>query len=114
VEVNYESVEKLALIQCSEEEMAGFFELTLDEWNALKDSDEKLRMAIERGYQQGHMGLRRRQWKSAESGNTTMLIWLGKQYLGQSDQKVTRTTIDLSRLSLDELELLKDTFDEQS
>ena len=25
------------------------------------------------------------QWKSAEKGNVVMLIWLGKQVLGQSD-----------------------------
>jgi hypothetical protein len=26
------------------------------------------------------------QWKSAEKGNVTMQIWLGKQYLQQRDQ----------------------------
>ena len=26
------------------------------------------------------------QWKSAENGNVTMQIWLGKQVLGQSEQ----------------------------
>ena len=30
--------------------------------------------------------LRQAQLKAALSGNVTMLIWLGKQYLGQSDQ----------------------------
>lgn len=29
--------------------------------------------------------LRQWQWKAAEKGNTAMLIWLGKQYLNQSD-----------------------------
>ena len=28
------------------------------------------------------------QMKQAEKGNPTMLIWLGKQYLGQSDKQV--------------------------
>lgn len=32
------------------------------------------------------MRLRRLQWRAAESGNTAMLIWLGKNYLGQSDE----------------------------
>lgn len=36
-----------------------------------------------------HERLRRAQMKAAERGNAAMLIWLGKQYLGQSD-----TTID--------------------
>jgi hypothetical protein len=26
------------------------------------------------------------QWKAADRGNVTMLIWLGKQVLGQSEQ----------------------------
>ena len=32
------------------------------------------------------MSLRRAQWKSAKSGNVTMQIWLGKQWLGQKEQ----------------------------
>ena len=35
---------------------------------------------------EGKASLRRAQWKLAESGNATMLIWLGKQVLGQSDK----------------------------
>ena len=31
------------------------------------------------------MRLRQMQWKSAENGNVTMQIFLGKQVLGQSD-----------------------------
>lgn len=30
--------------------------------------------------------LREFQWKAAESGNVTMMIWLGKQMLGQSEK----------------------------
>jgi hypothetical protein len=37
--------------------------------------------------EEGRMSLRRLQWKKAQEGNTTMLIWLGKQYLGQSDKQ---------------------------
>ena len=33
--------------------------------------------------------LRQLQWKAAEAGNVTMLIWLGKQYLGQLDKSET-------------------------
>jgi len=40
----------------------------------------------------GRASLRRMQFKAAEAGNSTMLIWLGKQYLGQSDkQDLTQT-----------------------
>ena len=33
------------------------------------------------------IGLSRKQIEVAMSGNVTMLIWLGKQYLGQSDKQ---------------------------
>ena len=39
--------------------------------------------------------LRQWQWKCAEKGNPTMLIWLGKQYLGQSDKIESLETYDL-------------------
>ena len=32
------------------------------------------------------MSLRRMQFEKAQTGNTTMLIWLGKQMLGQKDK----------------------------
>ena len=34
----------------------------------------------------GKASLRRAQWKAALNGNTTMLVWLGKQELGQNDK----------------------------
>jgi len=33
------------------------------------------------------MSLRRRQYTTAMDGNTAMLIWLGKNWLGQTDQQ---------------------------
>ena len=35
----------------------------------------------------GKMSLRRKQYEKAMSGDNTMLIWLGKQYLHQSDKQ---------------------------
>ena len=35
---------------------------------------------------EGKMSLRRMQWQAAENGNSTMLVFLGKQYLGQKDK----------------------------
>ena len=34
----------------------------------------------------GKTSLRRHQFELAKKGNATMLIWLGKQYLGQTDR----------------------------
>ena len=42
---------------------------------------------ITKGKDKGKMRLRQMQWKAAEGGNVSMLIWLGKQVLGQSDKQ---------------------------
>jgi len=42
--------------------------------------------AIKRGISLRDASLRRKQVEVAESGNPTMLIWLGKQYLEQRDK----------------------------
>ena len=42
---------------------------------------------LTKGRAEKRMKLRRLQWESAEDGNVTMLIWLGKQELGQSDKQ---------------------------
>jgi AraC-like DNA-binding protein len=42
---------------------------------------------IEKGRERGKSSLKRAQWKKAvDEGNPTMLIWLGKQHLGQTDK----------------------------
>jgi hypothetical protein len=41
--------------------------------------------------------LREMQWKSAEKGNVTMQIWLGKQELGQSDKVEEKQTSEISQ-----------------
>lgn len=58
----------------------------------------------------GKASLRRMQWKSAEDGNVTAQIWLGKQMLGQTDQvkqQVELTarveTVDYTKLSTEAL-----------
>ena len=40
--------------------------------------------------ERGKSSLRRYQFKLAAKGHPTMLIWLGKQYLGQTDKTETR------------------------
>lgn len=45
-------------------------------------------LAIERGRARRAQSLMRRQWEGADAGNVTMQIWLGKNYLGQTDKIV--------------------------
>lgn len=47
--------------------------------------------------------LRKLQWKAAEKGNATLLIWLGKQYLGQVDrQEIEQTNYNMPTLVIDD------------
>ena len=80
-EIDYTTVEKLANIQCTQEEIASF--LGISTRTLLRD--EKFKELFAKGRENGKMSLRRMQWKHAEK-NTTMAIWLGKQYLGQTDK----------------------------
>jgi hypothetical protein len=41
---------------------------------------------IQRGQEEGKASLRRMQYQAAVKGNVVMMIWLGKQLLGQRDR----------------------------
>jgi hypothetical protein len=73
-------IEKLAQMQCSYEEMAAFFSVSAD---TIRDNYSTI---VEKGREHGKMSLRRKQLSVAMGGNVAMLIWLGKQYLGQHDK----------------------------
>lgn len=79
-EINYETVEKLANIQCTQEEIASFLGLSV----RTLQRDEEFCRIYKKGQDNGKMSLRRMQFKLAEK-NATMALWLGKQYLGQRD-----------------------------
>lgn len=51
-----------------------------------RDRHPVVRERYEKGQQEGLASLRRAQFKKALEGNTTMLIWLGKNYLEQTDR----------------------------
>ena len=79
-EIDYETVEKLANIQCTQEEIASFLNLSV----RTLQRDEEFCRVYKKGQENGRMSLRRMQFKLAEK-NTAMAIFLGKQYLGQKD-----------------------------
>lgn len=86
-EKEWASVDYMITIHCTGEEIAGVLGMDYDTLN--RNSKEQKGMPIseyiKQGTAKGKMSLRRMQWKSAENGNTTMQIWLGKQWLGQKD-----------------------------
>ena len=85
-EIDGDLVQKLAEIQCTGREMAAICEC--DE----KTLRNRFSAEIAKGREVGKMALRRKQWATAQQGNVAMLIWLGKQWLGQSDKSQVEMT----------------------
>ncbi|GEM_PF-1996093 len=82
-------------IQCTQVEICNIFGVTDKTLNvALEKAGEPGFSELYKKHQdEGRMSLRRSQWKSAtENLNPTMLIWLGKQVLDQSDKIDQRLT----------------------
>lgn len=89
--IDWDQVDKLCAIQCTEEEIASVLGCSVD--TICRSCKRKHGMTFadyfERKRKGGVASLRRRQWKEAvDEGNVAMLIWLGKQYLGQSEKVV--------------------------
>jgi hypothetical protein len=80
-------VEDLGKIQSTHAELAAVLDCHLETVRDRLKNDPEFSAAYEKGLENGKSSLRRIQWKAALSGNTTMQIWLGKQYLCQRDSR---------------------------
>lgn len=80
------TLRKLGEWGCTRDEAASWLEVSRPTlWKFLNenpDCAEEFEAALDRA----KVNLRRLQWRGAQSGNATMLIWLGKQWLKQYDQ----------------------------
>lgn len=80
--IDLAEVEKLGALHATDQEIADWFEVARSTITRRK-SGKKFREAIERGRSRGRVSLRRLQFEAAQDHNPAMLIWLGKQWLGQ-------------------------------
>lgn len=76
---------KLAELCCSLEEVAAYFRCSTATIK-YRISRDPLKTIWEMGLARGRISLRRAQLQAAHNGDRTMLIWLGKQLLGQVDK----------------------------
>lgn len=86
IKIDKEMFEKLCQMQCTLEEIAGFFDCcddTINNW-CKEVYDDNFSGVYKKKSMAGKISLRRIQYKLAER-NPTMAIWLGKQYLKQRD-----------------------------
>lgn len=89
VEVDWTQIDALLKIQCIGEEIASFLNISYDtiERRCREDHETSFADYSKLKRQGGKPSLRRAQWKLAvDELNATMLIWLGKQMLGQRDK----------------------------
>lgn len=78
--IDAQMLERLAACGCTVFEMAAVLECNK------KTLERRYFDAINNGRMKGRTSLRHKQFQLAMNGDKTMLVWLGKQLLGQSDR----------------------------
>lgn len=79
-EVDREQVKALASIACTVEEIAVIMRI------GKRTLERNYKDEIEMGRANFKASLRREQWNAAKKGSAALLIWLGKQHLGQTEK----------------------------
>ena len=95
--IDTEQVEKLAGLGCTNTEIGSFFGCSPD---LIEKSYSEF---LVKGRDKGKIRLRQLQFKAAEKGNVTMLIWLGKQVLGQTDKQEVELIKPIDEIEFDGL-----------
>ena len=97
-EVSWDQIAEMCEIHCTPEEIANVVGVSRS------SLDRKCQQEIGKTFGQfwrenadgGKASLRRTQYKAAMKGNTTMLKWIGANWLGQSEKQETTTTVHVS------------------
>ncbi len=84
VEIDLTTVEKLSVLQCSDEELGAVCGVSARTIRKRR-KDPQFAAAINVGRAKGRISVRRAQMRLLEAGNPTMAVWLGKQLLGQRE-----------------------------
>lgn len=111
-EINQRQFENLCGLHCTKQEICDFFDLTdktLERW---------CKRTYKKGFSEiygqkkslGNLSIRRKQMEVAQNGNVAMLIFLGKNYLGQTD-KVEQTVSLVSDEAREEVRNFLDSYD---
>lgn len=87
IEIDWSLVQRLCNIHCTGEEIASILGISYDTLQRRVQEEYSCGFAdyYKKAAASGKMSLRRKQFESALDGNTTMLVWLGKNILGQKD-----------------------------
>lgn len=86
-----EQAEKLIALGLSQRDLAVFFGVDEDTIWRWKKRHKDFAEAIKRGEMSRKMGLLRKMWEMAKAGNTSVVIFLAKNWLGMTDKQETLT-----------------------
>lgn len=88
VKINWDEFDKLCAICCTQVEIASWFDCSVDTIERAVKREKATSFAeyYAQKASKGRISLRRQQWQMALRGDKTMLIWLGKQHLQQSEK----------------------------
>ena len=91
ISIDWPKVDGMCAIQCTGEEIAGVLGIDYDTLQRACKRENEILFAdyIQQKRSGGKMSLRRKQYSTAMEGNPTLLIWLGKNWLGQTDKMET-------------------------
>ena len=100
-------VEHLASLGCSDRDIAEYYDIS--------ESTLRYNFSAElvKGRHQLKTSLRQKQIQVALEGNPTMLIWLGKNILGQSESPLAGDNNQVLPFTDDELDDIKDNIEEE-
>lgn len=92
---NKELFEELCSIQCTEKEIAAVLKMDIDTMNKrVKEIyGHTFSDVFAEKREGGKSSVRRRQYQKALDGDTTMLIWLGKNMLDQKDKQEIESNV---------------------
>ena len=98
IEINKDQFEDLLQLQCTKEDIAGFFHCSHDtiERFCKRTYGETFSEVAEEYHAEGRCSIRRAQFAMMNSGDSRMAIHLGKQYLGQTDKTEAKVTADVT------------------
>lgn len=89
IKIDFKKVQLLAGMFCTGEEIAAVLDIDYDTLNTRVKEEYGVSFSdyIKKYNENGKASLRRMQYKAASEGNATLLVWLGKQFLGQTDKQ---------------------------
>jgi hypothetical protein len=97
--INWDEFDKLVAYQCTQQEIADFFDVDIKTLDAacIRERGEKLSVVWDKKKKAGRVKLKKAQFRIAESNHpaaATMAIFLGKALLNQSDQPIDKEILE--------------------